>query len=91
MANLRKLRSALSILLAVAISHASLTLAFAVDATPVDAADSYADWQVVGPTGGDVRVVEIDPKDKNRLYISTLHGQIHTSADGGKSWQLLVN
>lgn len=91
MANLRKLRSALSILLAVAISHASLTLAFAVDATPVDAADSYADWQVVGPTGGDVRVVEIDPKDKNRLYISTLDGQIHTSADGGKSWRLLVN
>ena len=30
-------------------------------------------------------------KDKNRLYISTLDGQIHTSADGGKTWSLLVN
>ncbi|HEY0427039.1 MAG TPA: hypothetical protein VGC76_04455 [Pyrinomonadaceae bacterium] len=49
------------------------------------------DWEVVGPSGGDVRVVTIDPKDKNRLYVSTLDGQIHTSADGGKTWSLLVN
>ena len=50
-----------------------------------------SEWDVVGPSGGDVRVVTIDPKDKNRLYVSTLDGQIHTSADGGKSWSLLVN
>lgn len=50
-----------------------------------------SDWQVVGPSGGDVRVVAVDPRDKNRLYISTLDGQIHTSADGGKTWKLLVN
>lgn len=48
-------------------------------------------WEVVGPSGGDVRSVAIDPKDKDRLYISTLDGQIHTSADAGKSWRLLVN
>ena len=54
-------------------------------------AAAFSDWQVVGPTGGDVRVVAIDPKDKNRLYISTLDGQIHTSADAGRSWTLLVN
>jgi photosystem II stability/assembly factor-like uncharacterized protein len=51
----------------------------------------FGDWEVVGPSGGDVRVVAIDPKDDNRLYISTLDGQIHTSADGGKTWRLLVN
>ena len=51
----------------------------------------FSDWSVVGPNGGDVRVVTIDPRDKNRLYISTLDGQIHTSADGGKTWTLLVN
>ncbi len=55
------------------------------------AAASYGDWQVVGPTGGDVRVIAIDPRDKDRLYVSTLDGQIHTSADGGKTWRLLVN
>src|SRR5438105_3864258 len=41
--------------------------------------EKYSDWQVVGPSGGDVRSVAIDPRDKNRLYISTLDGQIHTS------------
>ncbi len=48
-------------------------------------------WDVVGPTGGDVRVITIDPKDKNRLYVSTLDGSIHTSNDGGKTWSLLAN
>ena len=52
---------------------------------------AYSSWQLVGPTGGDVRVVAIDPRDKNRLYMSTLDGQIHTSQDGGASWRLLVN
>lgn len=52
---------------------------------------NFSVWSVVGPNGGDVRVVTIDPKDKNRLYISTLDGQVHTSADAGKSWKLLVN
>ena len=51
----------------------------------------FSDWTVVGPNGGDVRVVTIDPRDKDRLYLSTLDGQIHTSADGGKNWALLVN
>ncbi|HEV7929785.1 MAG TPA: hypothetical protein VGP12_06600, partial [Nitrosospira sp.] len=54
-------------------------------------AAKFGDWEIVGPTGGDVRVVTIDPKDKNRLYVSTLDGQIHTSADGGRTWRLLVN
>ena len=51
----------------------------------------FTSWQVVGPNGGDVRVVAIDPKDKDRLYISTMDGQIYTSGDGGKSWTLIVN
>lgn len=51
----------------------------------------FNDWRVIGPSGGDVRVVTQDPRDKDRLYISTLDGQIYTSADGGNSWQLLVN
>jgi photosystem II stability/assembly factor-like uncharacterized protein len=56
-----------------------------------DAAAAYKDWQIMGPSGGDVRVVTIDPRDKDHLFISTLDGQIHTSMDGGKSWRLLVN
>ena len=49
------------------------------------------DWEIVGPSGGDVRVVAFDPKDKNRVYATTLDGQIHTSTDGGKKWTLLAN
>jgi len=45
----------------------------------------------MGPSGGDVRVVTIDPRDKNKLYASTLDGSIHMSADGGRTWSLLVN
>lgn len=51
----------------------------------------FGEWNIVGPSGGDVRVVAVDPKDKDRLYISTLDGQIHTSADGGTTWRLLAN
>ncbi len=59
--------------------------------TPPTEPVKISDWDIVGPNGGDVRVVTIDPKDKDRLYVSTLDGQIHTSPDGGKTWNLLVN
>lgn len=52
---------------------------------------AFTKWTVTGPDGGDVRVVAIDPKDKDRLYISTLDGQIFTSGDAGKTWRLLAN
>ncbi|KXK03420.1 MAG: BNR/Asp-box repeat domain/two component regulator propeller [Acidobacteria bacterium OLB17] len=55
------------------------------------AAAAFTRWTVSGPDGGDVRVVTIDPKDKDRLYISTLDGQIFTSANAGKTWRLLAN
>jgi photosystem II stability/assembly factor-like uncharacterized protein len=53
--------------------------------------EKFADWEVVGPDGGDVRAIAVDPRDKTRLYITTGDGQIHSSADSGKSWRLLVN
>lgn len=57
----------------------------------VGEAPGVKDWDIVGPSGGDVRVIAIDPRDNNRIYASTLDGQIHTSADGGKKWLLLAN
>jgi photosystem II stability/assembly factor-like uncharacterized protein len=47
-------------------------------------------WQVVGPTGGDIRDIVIDPRDKNRLYITTLDSQVYTSTDAGNTWRLLA-
>ncbi len=51
----------------------------------------FSQWTVVGPDGGDVRSVAIDPRNKDRVYISTLDGQIYTSADAGSSWRMLVS
>ncbi|MGD9630755.1 MAG: WD40/YVTN/BNR-like repeat-containing protein [Pyrinomonadaceae bacterium] len=48
-------------------------------------------WSVLGPNGGDVRSIVVDPRDKDRLYISTMDGQIHTSTDGGRTWRLLAS
>jgi photosystem II stability/assembly factor-like uncharacterized protein len=49
------------------------------------------DWRTTGPQGGDVRALVVDPNDPDRFYFGTLDGQIYTSADGGKHWQLLYN
>ena len=59
-----------------------------------DAADPglYSnDWRTTGPPGGDVRGLVVDPSNADRFYFGTLDGQIYTSADGGKRWQLLHN
>ena len=48
-------------------------------------------FDVLGPVGGDVRVIAIDPRDENHILASTLDGQVHKSTDGGKTWSLLVN
>lgn len=49
------------------------------------------DWRNTGPPGGDVRGLVVDPNDPDRFYFGTLDGQIYTSSDAGKSWQLLYN
>ncbi|HVF46441.1 MAG TPA: YCF48-related protein [Pyrinomonadaceae bacterium] len=86
----KKIRASVSIFLSVAILQATVGIAASAE-TDETAASAYADWQLLGPEGGDVRVVAVDPRDKDRLYMSTLDGHIHTSVDGGRSWRLLVN
>src|SRR5678816_528419 len=49
------------------------------------------DWRTTGPQGGDVRALVVDPNDPDRFYFGTLDGQIYTSSDGAKHWQLLYN
>lgn len=49
------------------------------------------DWRTTGPPGGDVRALVVDPNNPDRFYFGTLDGQIYTSSDGGKRWQLLYN
>ncbi|MBI4854524.1 MAG: hypothetical protein HY819_22225 [Acidobacteria bacterium] len=45
----------------------------------------------VGPTGGDVRSLAIDPSDPNRLYLGTGDGQIYRSTDSTKTWVRLLS
>jgi photosystem II stability/assembly factor-like uncharacterized protein len=49
------------------------------------------DWRANGPPGGDVRSLVVDPTNPDRFYLGTLDGQIYTSANGGKNWELLYN
>lgn len=76
-----------------------LALVIIASALPVMAAgddagkepEKFSNWQLLGPTGGDVRVIAIDPRDKDKLYLSTLDGQIYVSTDASRSWRLLAN
>ncbi|MEJ7618864.1 MAG: YCF48-related protein [Pyrinomonadaceae bacterium] len=47
---------------------------------------SAADWRVIGPVGGDVRALVVDPSNPKHFYLGTLDGQMYTSNDGGASW-----
>ena len=49
------------------------------------------DWRANGPPGGDVRSLVVDPNNPDRFYLGTLDAQIYTSADAGKSWEMLYN
>lgn len=56
-----------------------------------DLISTFDQWNISGPTGGDVRTVVVDPKNKNHLFITTIDGQIYGSYDAGTTWKLLVN
>lgn len=73
-------------------SHSALT-AQAVSSfdRPAESAAYTNEWRITGPSGGDVRALEVDPSDPNRLYFGTLDGQIYVSEDAGRHWRLLVN
>ncbi len=75
-----------------------LPLRFIVQGSSGDSPESLADpgkysddWRANGPPGGDVRSLVVDPSNPDRFYLGTLDAQIYTSADAGKTWQLLYN
>jgi photosystem II stability/assembly factor-like uncharacterized protein len=46
-------------------------------------------WQALGPPGGDVHSLAVDPVNSARLFLGTADGHIFGSTDYGGSWQLL--
>lgn len=69
----------------------SLQLSIFADAPELTDKDKFSTWAILGPSGGDVRAVVVDPKNKDRVFLSTLDGQIYLSENAGSSWQLLAN
>jgi photosystem II stability/assembly factor-like uncharacterized protein len=47
-------------------------------------------WKPIGPEGGDVRSLAMDPSDPSHLYMGTLSGWVYESHDGGGHWQQLA-
>lgn len=43
-------------------------------------------WQPVGPDGGNVRSLAIDPKNPDRIFLGTSAGNLYLSTDRGVSW-----
>jgi len=46
-------------------------------------------WIPVGPPGGDVRSLAVDPLDPQRVYLGTAEGMLYRSDVGGLDWQRL--
>jgi len=87
-----KLITPILLLVALCLPTTALSVSFADDdAGSADPSGYSSAWQATGPPGGDVRDLVIDPSNADRLYFGTLDGQIYTSADGGKHWELLYN
>jgi photosystem II stability/assembly factor-like uncharacterized protein len=51
---------------------------------PAAAADV---WTPLGPSGGTVAVLAIDPQDDNTVYAGTAEAGVYRSANGGRTWQ----
>lgn len=43
-------------------------------------------WQPVGPDGGNVRSLAVDPKDHDRIFLGTSAGNLYLSTDKGATW-----
>ncbi len=46
-------------------------------------------WQPMGPPGGDVRTLTIDPANRKHIYLGTSDGHVFQSQDAGDHWTLL--
>ncbi len=49
-----------------------------------------AAWQPIGPPGGDVRSLAVDPRNPQQVYLGTADGILYRSEDRGQSWRRIV-
>ena len=48
-------------------------------------------WTALGPDGGDVRSLNFDPSNPDRIYLGTSTGTLFLSSDGGHNWSRLAH
>lgn len=48
-------------------------------------------WTALGPDGGDVRSLNFDPQNPDRILLGTSTGTLFQSADGGRNWSRLAH
>jgi len=53
-------------------------------AAPFAGADS---WEAMGPPGGDVRSLAVDPSNPQRMYLGTADGVLYRSENQGLTWR----
>lgn len=87
----KKLVTPILLLVVLSLQSSVWSSPFSGDDATSDPSGYSATWQATGPPGGDVRDLVVDPNNPDRLYFGTLDGQIYTSIDGGKRWDLLYN
>ncbi len=54
-------------------------------------AQGAATWTSIGPEGGEVPKLAIDPGNSSIVYVLTTPGGLFKSVDGGASWQSAVS
>ncbi|HEV2845364.1 MAG TPA: hypothetical protein VG477_11000 [Thermoanaerobaculia bacterium] len=53
------------------------------------AAPAFAGWCALGPDGGTIQTLAVDPGDSRVVYASTqLAGRLYKTVDGGETWRL---
>jgi photosystem II stability/assembly factor-like uncharacterized protein len=70
-----------------ALGLAVLSLAVVRSANAADAANAADVWVPLGPNGGTVAALAIDPGDGNTVYAGTEEAGVYRSANGGRTWQ----
>ncbi len=67
-------------LLTIAVMAVSVATAF----------ESPPEWTAIGPPGGDVRSLAVDPINRHRVFLGASFGVLYRSDDGGRSWHRAV-
>jgi photosystem II stability/assembly factor-like uncharacterized protein len=75
-----------------AIRAVSRKTLIAIAVTLVSATALWAgQWTSLGPDGGDVRSLNFDPKNPDRIYLGTSTGSLFLSNDAGHNWTRLAH